>query len=234
MLNRLVNSILLLLSLSLLSGCSWLNSSLGGNTMKDAKAEVEWPYAKEAILVDMVADIDLNFYSNQPHTLVLGVVQVADAKVFVDWLAKPEAVLKTLVSGKAATEVLKFERYVVSPGKKTALKIDRVQEAKFVGFVAGYYQFNDLQAARLFKIPLNVRTSGIITTSYKAEPAVLALRLFLGSDRIVNAESLTYDFEKKMVVETVPLDSSKPEVSLTDGRVGEAKASAKAAMKLTD
>jgi predicted component of type VI protein secretion system len=202
--------------------------------MKDAKAEVEWPYVKEAILVDMVADIDLNFYSNQPHTLVLGVVQVADAKVFVDWLAKPEAVLKTLVSGKAATEVLKFERYVVSPGKKTALKIDRVQDAKFVGFVAGYYQFNAIQAARLFKIPLNIQTSGIVTTTYKAEPSVLALRLFLGSDRIVNAESLTYDFEKKVVIETVPLDSSKPEVSLTDGRVSEAKASSEAAMKLTD
>jgi hypothetical protein len=202
--------------------------------MKDAKAEVEWPYAKEAILVDMVADIDLNFYSNQPHTVVLGVVQVADAKVFVDWLAKPEAVLKTLVSGKAATEVLKFERYVVSPGKKTALKIDRVQDAKFVGFVAGYYQFNAIQAARFFKIPLNIQTSGIVTTTYKAEPAVLALRLFLGSDRIVNAESLTYDFEKKVVIETVPLDSSKPEVSLTDGRVSEAKASSEAAMKLTD
>jgi predicted component of type VI protein secretion system len=202
--------------------------------MKDAKAEVEWPYAKEAILVDMVADIDLNFYSNQPHTVVLGVVQVADAKVFVDWLAKPEAVLKTLVSGKAATEVLKFERYVVTPGKKTALKIDRVQDAKFVGFVAGYYQFNAIQAARLFKIPLNIQTSGIVTTTYKAEPAVLALRLFLGSDRIVNAEMLTYDFEKKVVIETVPLDSSKPEVSLTDGRVSEAKASSEAAMKLTD
>jgi hypothetical protein len=202
--------------------------------MKDAKAEVEWPYAKEAILVDMVADIDLNFYSNQPHTVVLGVVQVADAKVFVDWLAKPEAVLKTLVSGKAATEVLKFERYVVTPGKKTALKIDRVQDAKFVWFVAGYYQFNAIQAARLFKIPLNIQTSGIVTTTYKSEPAVLALRLFLGSDRIVNAEILTYDFEKKVVIETVPLDSSKPEVSLTDGRVSEAKASSEAAMKLTD
>jgi len=202
--------------------------------MKDAKAEVEWPYAKEAILVDMVADIDLNFYSNQPHTVVLGVVQVADAKVFVDWLAKPEAVLKTLVRGKAAKEVLKFERYVVTPGKKTALKIDRVQDAKFVGFVAGYYQFNAIQAARLFKIPLNIQTSGIVTTTYKAEPAVLALRLFLGSDRIVNAEILTYDFEKKVVIETVPLDSSKPEVSLTDGRVSEAKASSEAAMKLTD
>jgi predicted component of type VI protein secretion system len=234
MLKRWLNSILLLLTLSLLSGCSWLNSSLGGNTTKDAKAEVEWPFAKEAVLVDLVADIDLNFYSNQPHTLVLGVVQVADAKVFVDWLAKPEAVIKTLVSGKAATEVLKFERYVVSPGKKTTLKIDRVQEAKFVGFVAGYYQFNALQASRLFKIPLNIQTSGIVTTTYKAEPAVLALRLFLGSDRIVNAETLTYDFEKKIVVETVPLDSSKPEVSLTDGRVSEAKASSEAAMKLTD
>ena len=70
------------------------------------------------LLLCFFYDIDLNFYSNQPHTVVLGVVQVADAKVFVDWLTKPEAVLKTLVSGKAATEVLKFERYVVSPVKK--------------------------------------------------------------------------------------------------------------------
>jgi predicted component of type VI protein secretion system len=206
---------------------------LGGNTPKEAKAEVEWPYEKDAILVDLVSDLTLNFYSNQSHTVVLGVFQLADQKAFVDLLSKPEAVMKVLVGGKTAPEVVQFDRYVVSPGKKTTLKIDRVQGAKFVGFVAGYYQLKPVQAARLFRIPLNIETSGIVTTTYKAEPAVLALRLFLGNDRIVNAEVLTYDFEKKVVKEMVPLGAVKPEISL-DSQVKQAKASSDAAVKLID
>jgi predicted component of type VI protein secretion system len=219
--------------LATLSGCSWLNSALGGNTLKEGKAEVEWPYEKDAILVDLVADLALNFYSNQSHTLVLGVFQTSDQKTFVDLLAKPDAVQKVLVSGKTSPEVVHFDRYVVNPGKKTTLKIDRVQGAQFVGFIAGYYQLKPVQAARLFRIPLNIETSGLLTTTYKAEPSVLALRLFLGSDRIVNAEMLTYDFEKKALKQTIPLGTVKPEINL-DSQVVQAKASAEAAVKLTD
>lgn len=234
MLRRIFSGLLLALCVCAFSGCAWLNSALGGNSPKEAKAEVDWPYAKEAILVDLDADGELNFYSNQPHTLVLGIYQTPDEKTFLDMLAKPDAILKTLVSGKASAETLRLDRYVVSPGKKTTLKLDRVQNAKFVGFVAGYYTFDPILTARLFRIPLNIQTSGIVTTTYKADPSVLAVRLYLGSDRIVNAQSLTYDSEKKVVKETVPLDSSKPEISLTAGQISEAKASSEAAMKLTD
>jgi predicted component of type VI protein secretion system len=233
MLSRVIRFALVGCFLAALSGCAWLNSTLGGNTPKEAKAEVEWPYEKDAILVDLVSDLTLNFYSNQSHTVVLGVFQLADQKAFVDLLAKPDAVMKVLVGGKASPEVVQFDRYVVNPGKKTTLKIDRVQGAKFVGFVAGYYQLKPVQAARLFRIPLNIETSGIVTTTYKAEPAILALRLFLGNDRIVNAEMLTYDFEKKVIKETVPLGVVKPEISL-DSQVTQAKTSADAAVKLID
>jgi predicted component of type VI protein secretion system len=233
MLSRVIRVALIGCCLAAMPGCSWLNSALGGNTPKEAKAEVEWPYEKDAILVDLVSDLALNFYSNQSHTAVLGVFQLSDQKAFVDLLTKPDAVMKVLVGGKTAPEVVQFERYVVNPGKKTTLKIDRVQDAKFVGFVVGYNQLKPVQAARLFRIPLNIETSGIVTTTYKAEPAVLALRLFLGNDRIVNAEVLTYDFEKKVVKETVPLGTVKPEISL-DGQVTQAKASADAAVKLID
>jgi predicted component of type VI protein secretion system len=233
MLSRVIRFALVGCFLAALSGCAWLNSTLGGNTPKEAKAEVEWPYEKDAILVDLVSDLTLNFYSNQSHTVVLGVFQLADQKAFVDLLAKPDAVMKVLVGGKASPEVVQFDRYVVNPGKKTTLKIDRVQGAKFVGFVAGYYQLKPVQAARLFRIPLNIETSGIVTTTYKAEPAILALRLFLGNDRIVNAEMLTYDFEKKVIKETVPLGAVKPEISL-DSQVTQAKTSADAAVKLID
>lgn len=233
MLSRVIRFALVGCFLAALSGCAWLNSTLGGNTPKEAKAEVEWPYEKDAILVDLVSDLTLNFYSNQSHTVVLGVFQLADQKAFVDLLAKPDAVMKVLVGGKASPEVVQFDRYVVNPGKKTTLKIDRVQGAKFVGFVAGYYQLKPVQAARLFRIPLNIETSGIVTTTYKAEPAILAVRLFLGNDRIVNAEMLTYDFEKKVIKETVPLGAVKPEISL-DSQVTQAKTSADAAVKLID
>jgi predicted component of type VI protein secretion system len=233
MLSRVIRFALVGCFLAALSGCAWLNSTLGGNTPKEAKAEVEWPYEKDAILVDLVSDLTLNFYSNQSHTVVLGVFQLADQKAFVDLLAKPDAVMKVLVGGKTSPEVVQFDRYVVNPGKKTTLKIDRVQGAKFVGFVAGYYQLKPVQAARLFRIPLNIETSGVVTTTYKAEPAILALRLFLGTDRIVNAEMLTYDFEKKVIKETVPLGAVKPEISL-DSQVTQAKTSADAAVKLID
>jgi predicted component of type VI protein secretion system len=232
MLSRVIRWTAIACCLATLSGCSWLNSALGGNTPKAAKAEVEWPYEKDAILVDLVADVDLNFYSNQSHTLVLGVFQTSDQKTFVDLLAKLDAVQKVLISGKTSPEVVHFDRYVVNPGKKT-LKIDRVQGAQFVGFVAGYYQLKPVQAARLFRIPLNIETSGLLTTTYKAEPSVLALRLFLGSDRIVNAEMLTYDFEKKALKQTIPLGTVKPEINL-DGQVVQAKAAAEAVFKLTD
>lgn len=233
MLSRVIRFALVGYFLAALSGCAWLNSALGGNTPKEAKAEVEWPYEKDAILVDLVSDLTLNFYSNQSHTVVLGVFQLADEKAFVDLLAKPDAVMKVLVGGKTSPEVVQFDRYVVNPGKKTTLKIDRVQGAKFVGFVAGYYQLKPVQAARLFRIPLNIETSGIVTTTYRAGPAILALRLFLGNDRIVNAEVLTYDFEKKVIKETVPLGTVKPEISL-DSQVTQAKTSADAAVKLID
>lgn len=207
---------------------------MGGNSPKEAKAEVSWDYAQDAILVEIVSDPELNFYSNQAHTAVLGIFQVSDQKVFVDLLAKRAEMVKTLISGKTGSDVLKLDRFVVNSGKKTTLKLNRVQNAKFVGFVVGYYQFNALTSTRLFRIPLNMDSSGIISKSYKAEPAVLAIRLFLGSEQIVNAQSLTFDADKKAVVETLPLDTSNPEIKLTAEQIDLAKSSGQAARRLTD
>jgi len=197
-------------------GCSSVNSAMGGNTQKEAKAEVSWDYKRNGIQLELVASPDMNAYFNQAHTLVLGVFQLEDGKPFMKMLGNAKALAATLASGNADKDVLQFDRYVVSPGKRTILNIDRVQNAKYVGFVAGYYDFNPPEAARLFRIPLNIQTEGMVSTTYKATPANLALRLHLGRQRIINAQSLTFDPDQKPDVESIPLDQGDPEIKLDD------------------
>lgn len=189
LLNRFLLSILMIAGLS---GCG-LTGPSKDDKVKKAKVEVKWPYAKNAIMIELASDVDLNFFANRSHTIVLGVLQFDDEKTFPKLLTQPADLIKSLISGNLPAGVLQLDRYVVSPDARLVLEMDRVQDAKFVGIIAGYYQFETTRAARYFRIPLNIESSGIITKDYKAEPSVLALRLALGSQRIVNIESLTHD-----------------------------------------
>ncbi|HUH41406.1 MAG TPA: type VI secretion system lipoprotein TssJ [Castellaniella sp.] len=216
----------------LAQGCSSINSAMGGNTQKEAKAEVSWDFARNAIQIELASDDNLNAYFNQPHTLVMGVFQVDDAKTFVKMLGDASGLKKMLATGDAGNDVIQLDRYVISPGKQTILDIDRVQDTKFVGIVAGYYDFDPSVSARLFRIPLNIETSGMISTSYKAQPAHLALRLQLGRNRIANAQSLTFDPDKKPNIEPVPLDTETLEIELNDKTLTDAEESSGAAKKL--
>lgn len=218
--------------LGLLQGCSSVNSALGGNSPNEAKAEVSWDFKTNGVQIELMSSADMNAHFNQPHTLVLGVFQLEDAKVFSQLLGDSKQLITTLASGNAGTEVLHLDRYVISPDKRTVLDINRVQGAKYIGLVAGYYNFDASAAARLFRIPLNIQASGIITTSYAAEPANLALRLFLGRERIVNAQSLTFDPDQKPNVETIPLDNVENEIKLNQTTLQQDQDANRAARKL--
>ncbi len=207
---------------------------MGGNTQKEAKAEVSWDYQKNGLMVELVAGNDLNFYANESHTLVLGVYQLADSKPFVKMLANSTQLTRSLETGNGGDGVLQLDRYIVSPGKRTTIIMDRVQDARFVGMAAGYYQGSGAGVGRLFHIPLNIKTEGMVSTTYIASPAVLATRLYLGSEQIVNAEMLTYDADKQKVVENVPIDLKNPEIKLTPEEIKMTQESSQAAMKLTN
>jgi len=219
-------------ALFLAQGCSSVNSAMGGNTQKEAKAEVSWDYAPKAIQIELASDDNLNAYFNQPHTLVMGVFQLDDAKAFMKLLGDSGKLKTILATGDAGQDVIQLDRYVVSPGKRTILDIDRVQDTKFVGIVAGYYDFDPAASARLFRIPLNIQSSGLVSTTYKAEPAHLALRLQLGRTRIANAQSLTFDADKKPSIESVPIEAGPLEIELDDKTLSDAETAGGAARKL--
>ncbi|WP_322997259.1 type VI secretion system lipoprotein TssJ [Castellaniella sp.] len=229
---RLLSLFVLICLASLAGGCSSVNSALGGNTSKEAKAEVAWDYARGAIQIELDSDANLNDYFNRPHTVVLGVFQVADDKTFTSALKDTDKLKQVLASGNADKDILQLDRYVVSPDKHTILTLDRVQDARFVGLIVGYYHFSPDDAAKLFRIPLNMDSSGMISTTYTAQPAHLALKLQLGRQRITNAQSLTFDADAKPNIESVPLDNKNLEIDTSSQARDAAEASSSAARKL--
>ncbi|HLT98209.1 MAG TPA: type VI secretion system lipoprotein TssJ [Burkholderiaceae bacterium] len=202
--------------LVLLQGCSSMNSAMGGNTQKEAKAEVSWPFQRNGIQLELIAANDINAFFNQPHTVVLGVLQMEDSKPFLQLLNDPKKLTAMLADGDPGKDFLHLDRYIVSPGKRDILDIDRVQDARYVAIVAGYYNFDPSGAARLFRIPLNIKSEGMVSTTYTATPANLALRLYLGRQRIVNAQSLTFDADAAPNVESIPLDPQETEIKLDE------------------
>ena len=231
---RIIFAFFLSIVSTLLVGCSSVNSAMGGNTQKEAKAEVSWDYQKNGIMIELMAGNDLNFYANEAHTLVLGIYQLSDSKAFVKLIGNRPQMIKSLETGTGGEGVLQLDRYVVSPGRRTTITLDRVQDARFLGVFAGYYQGPATGAVRLYHVPLNIRTEGLVSTTYIATPAVLATRLYLGTDQIVNSEMLTYDAEKQKIIETVPIDMKNPEIKLTAEEIKMSEESSRAAMKLSN
>lgn len=201
--------------LTSLFGCAAANSLLGGNSRKEAVAEIAWEFAENAVLIELQADDRLNEYSGEAHTLVLGVYQMEDSAAFYKLAADASLFAKALESGKGGDGFVQFVRYIVVPGQRTVLSMSRAQKAKFVGIFAGYYQMSASTSTRLFEVPLTVIRDGLVTKTYKAAPATLVLRLNLGAEGVVNAQRLNRDPTEKKAIASVPLDGGGKEIKLT-------------------
>ncbi|WP_432240480.1 type VI secretion system lipoprotein TssJ [Herbaspirillum robiniae] len=203
------------LAVAMGAGCAAANSAMGGNSRKDALAEVAWEFAKDGVMLEVAAEPNLNRYGNEPHTLLVGVYQMEDSAAFYKMIADPAALSRSLAVNKGNEGFVQFTRYVVEPGQHSILVLDRAQKAKFIGVVAGYYQMSGPTSARLFEIPLTVSSEGMVSKTWKAAPAQLAARLNFGADAIVNAERLNYDPSEKKMQQAVPLDGGGKEIKLT-------------------
>ncbi len=204
-----------LVALALLQGCAAANSAMGGNTAKQARAEVSWDAARDGVLLEITAATDLNLYQNRPHTLLLTVFQMADSAAFHKLVADPQQLSRALETGQAGSGFVLVSRYVVAPGRRTLLALDRAQQGRYVGIVAGYYQLDAAGTARLFEVPLAVSSKGWISTTYTAEPVPLAIALQLGAQGIAAAHSLNpYPVPKKDSA-WIPLDGGGREIDLT-------------------
>ncbi|ANN76538.1 type VI secretion system lipoprotein TssJ [Bordetella flabilis] len=170
-----------------LSSCSSLNSMMGGNSETDALKAMKWTYAADGVQVAITADPQLNQSTGQPHTLALTVVQMEDPSVFAPYAANSARMSALLLADSPPQGLLSLDRIFVSPGENRTVTLPRVEKAKYVGLVTGYYHLDPIRSARLYQIGVEVDSSGIVVKTRNASPEPLKIDLRLGADGIQEA-----------------------------------------------
>ncbi len=167
------------------AACLFACASNAPSPRERAVATAQWNHGRDAVIFDITTDPELNAFDGQPHTLALLVLQASD----------PEALrhvdLGVLAGGRAEAHVgapagiLAHTLKVLQPGTTTHLVLDRTQQARWIGIVAGYAAQGP--QTRIFGIPLTVRVHGVFPRRVSATPAPLAVRLRFGATSITDA-----------------------------------------------
>ncbi|MFC1850648.1 type VI secretion system lipoprotein TssJ [candidate division CSSED10-310 bacterium] len=130
--------------------------------------EPAWDFGQKAIEISYEADDSLNLYKNRPHTLAVIIYQMSDTNAFDDLSAYQEGLKKLLKNELFDPSVQARRRIIVKPGEKDTLVLDRAEEAKWVGLVAGYYDLHPDKSTSVIKIPVMYNIKGLIKEKKEA------------------------------------------------------------------
>jgi type VI secretion system VasD/TssJ family lipoprotein len=169
----------------LLAGCS--SSMLGGSSEKDALKDIKWSYGADGVQIAVRADPQLNRSDGQPHTLALTVIQVADPSVFTPYTKDPAKLAQLLLANSAPTGALSLQRFFIAPNAQQTLSLPRAENAKYVGLATGYYHLDPPRDTRLYRIGVDVSSSGFLVKNHNATPAPIKIDLILGADSILDS-----------------------------------------------
>ncbi|WP_255592893.1 type VI secretion system lipoprotein TssJ [Bordetella sp. BOR01] len=167
-----------------LASCSSLNSMMGGSSEQDALKALKWTYAADGVQLAVTADAHLNQSTDQPHTLAVAVVQMEDPNAFTAATSNSAKLTALLLANSPPPGMLALSRVFISPGEQRTITLPRVEKAQYVGLAAGYYHLDTARSVRLYRIGVEVDSSGIIVTTRNAAPEPLKIDLRLGPDGI--------------------------------------------------
>ncbi|AJE04513.1 type VI secretion system lipoprotein TssJ [Geobacter pickeringii] len=146
----------------------------------EVKPSVEWGFEKEAIRLRLTGDRQLNLFQRAPHALVACIYQLRDPNAFNQFRNEPDGLARLLECGRFDPGVATTKQFVIQPGQELAESLDRAEGARYVGFVAGYYNLHKEQSVRLYPIPAVEETTGFISRTRLVKPGAIDIKLILG------------------------------------------------------
>lgn len=178
-----------------LSGCT----SIRINTTPDdaIRQKVRWTYEKQAIIVHVSSDKDLNWSDKRPHTLIIGIAEIRDPNGFLPLVQNPDRAMETLASGKKQAGILSVRRFIIPPGTDADIVLDRMRNAMYLGIIAGYSSYSSKKDIQLRSMPVRIKRSGIIFRSNHYRPARASIHLVLGGRHLTTLEILDTTKKKK-------------------------------------
>lgn len=166
-----------------LASCSSVHTEISPDNKVQKK--VHWTFKRQAVTLDVSADLDLNLADKRPHTLVVGVMELRDPNAFLPLIQDPDRAMETLAAGKKRTGILAMWRFIIPPGAHQLLTVDRMNHARYLGVIAGYSEYSSKQDIVLRPLPVTVRRSGIIFRSNHYRPAKTLVSIWLGSRHLL-------------------------------------------------
>jgi type VI secretion system VasD/TssJ family lipoprotein len=149
-----------------------------------------WTFSPGGIGIQYRADAMLNAFNGEAHTIVLVIYQLTSLDAF-DSLTKSEEGLRTLLEARRFDPgVVGTDKLVIQPGDKNRLRLDRAEQARWVGIVAGYYDLVPGQVDHAVQISFNIEETGTIRKKKTARVNPLLIDLTLGSRAIYKVGTL--------------------------------------------
>ncbi len=114
-----------------------------------------WTFEKQAIILRIHPASKLNWFQNQPHTLRLGIFQMADPNYFNGTCTTKHGLSEFLRkdSFDGGTGVLTVDKRLIRPGESLVVTLDRAKTAQYIGVIAGYYELTPAKTCRIIEIP---------------------------------------------------------------------------------
>ena len=183
------------------AGCSWFSSKPPPPTPLEVAKEaaersriatealkknyavphVKWTFAAKAIEIRFKADAGLNYYEDEPHTLAVAIYQLSDPNVFGSYGVNRDKLTEIMTAHRFDPSVTSFNQFFIQPGEEQVIRLDRAENSRFVGIVAGYYKSDPDQSTRLFEIPVVIAPG---KQELLSSPGVLNINIFAGRDMI--------------------------------------------------
>ena len=153
------------------------------------KIQINSKYKAKDIHLTLKADADLNLNEGTPHTLFLCIYQLRDPIAFNQLTGDEEGLLNLLECSAFDPSVSHAERAMIQPGENLPLNLDRVEGAKYVAVVAGYYyEIEKERISRLIEIPIQFEREGISKEIGAFKTGTLEFELTLGRQQIHKVE----------------------------------------------
>jgi type VI secretion system VasD/TssJ family lipoprotein len=96
-------------------------------------------YCASGLQIDIRADQKLNTFVGEAHSIKLAVYQLTDNAAFIERQKKTDALKQLLTPNKFDPTVVAYEQVIVYPNESKLWTFDRINQAKWIAVVAGYY-----------------------------------------------------------------------------------------------
>lgn len=112
-------------------------------------------YVKDAILINIRTASDLNYYNDQSHPILLALFELSDPNEFKQILADKDKIAALLDSSSNSVGVVSQLKITLHPGHNKTVMIDKVEKARYLGVIAGYYSLENIENyVRLYEIDM--------------------------------------------------------------------------------